>query len=73
MKDRLRIGLLLAAVALIYGNVLPNQFVLDDELYITRNAQVVEPSFRALFAPNIVSLVFRPVTFATFALNWAIS
>jgi tetratricopeptide (TPR) repeat protein len=73
MKDRLRIGLLLAAVALIYGNVLPNQFVLDDELYITRNAQVVEPSFRALFTPNIVSLVFRPLTFATFALNWAIS
>ena len=73
MKDRLRIGFLLAAVALIYGNVLPNQFVLDDELYITRNAQVVEPSLRALFTPNIVSLVFRPLTFATFALNWAIS
>jgi Tfp pilus assembly protein PilF len=73
MKDRLRIGFLLAAVALIYGNVLPNQFVLDDELYIARNAQVVEPSLRALFTPNIVTLVFRPLTFATFALNWAIS
>ena len=44
MKDRLRIGLLLAAVALIYGNIVVNQFVLDDELYISRNAQVVEPS-----------------------------
>ncbi|HTC63718.1 MAG TPA: tetratricopeptide repeat protein [Candidatus Saccharimonadales bacterium] len=73
MKDRLRIGLLLGAVALIYGNILPNQFVLDDELYIPRNAQVVEPSLRALFTPNIVSMVFRPVTFATLALNWAIS
>ncbi len=73
MKDRLRIGLLLAAVALIYGNVLRNQFVLDDELYIERNAQVVAPSLRVLFTPNIVTQVFRPITFATFALNWAIS
>lgn len=73
MKDRLRIGLLLAAAAVIYGNILPNQFVLDDELYIARNAQVVDPSFHALFTPNIVSTVFRPFTFATFALNWAIS
>jgi tetratricopeptide (TPR) repeat protein len=73
MKDRLRIGILLAAVALIYGNIVVNQFVLDDELYIARNAQVVEPSLHGLFTPNIVTSVFRPVTFATFALNWAIS
>jgi tetratricopeptide (TPR) repeat protein len=33
---------------------------------------VVEPSLHALFTPNIVSSVFRPLTFATFALNWAI-
>jgi Tfp pilus assembly protein PilF len=73
MKDRLRVGLLLAAVALIYGDVVVNQFVLDDELYIARNAQVVEPSLHALFTPNIVTSVFRPLTFATFALNWAVS
>lgn len=73
MRDRLRIGILLAAVALIYGNIVFNQFVLDDELYIARNAQVVEPSLRGLFTPNIVTSVFRPVTFATLALNWKMS
>ncbi|HET6142203.1 MAG TPA: hypothetical protein VFE02_01750 [Candidatus Acidoferrales bacterium] len=73
MKDRLRIGILLAAVALIYGNIVFNQFVLDDELYIARNAQVVEPSLHGLFTPNIVTSVFRPLTFATFAVNWKMS
>ncbi len=56
MKDRLRIGLLLAIVAMIYGNILVNQFVMDDELYIVRNAQVVDPTLRGLFSPNIVQL-----------------
>ena len=70
MKDRLRIGLLLAIVAMVYGNILVNQFVMDDELYIVRNAQVVDPTLRGLFSPNIVSSVYRPFTFATFALNW---
>jgi tetratricopeptide (TPR) repeat protein len=70
MKKRLLVALLLAAVALSYGNVLVNGFVSDDALYITRNAQVVDPSLHGLFAPNSVTNVFRPVTFATFALNW---
>ena len=65
MKERLLVGLLLAAIALIYGNTLVNEFVSDDELYITRNAQVVDPSLHRLFSPNPVSNVFRPVTFAT--------
>ena len=47
-----------------------NEFVSDDELYIMRNAQVVDPSLHRLFSPNPVSTVFRPVTFATLALNW---
>ena len=70
MNKRLFVGLLLAGIALIYGNTLVNGFVSDDELYITRNAQVVDPSLHRLFSPNPVSNVFRPVTFATFALNW---
>ena len=70
MNKRLFVALLLAAIALIYGNTLVNGFVSDDELYITRNAQVVDPSLHLLFSPNPVSNVFRPVTFATFALNW---
>ncbi len=70
MNKRLFVALVLAAVALIYGNTLVNGFVSDDELYITRNAQVVDASLHRLFTPNPVSNVFRPVTFATFALNW---
>src|SRR5271169_3387767 len=70
MNKRLFVALLLAAIALIYGNTLVNGFVSDDELYITRNAQVVDASLHRLFTPNPVSNVFRPVTFATFALNW---
>jgi len=72
MKERLLVGLLLAAVLLVYGNTLVNQFAMDDELYILRNAQVVDPSLHRLFSPNPVSAVFRPVAFATLALNWAL-
>ena len=71
MKDRLLIGILLAAVALVYGNTLRNQFTMDDGLYVMNNPQVSEPSLHALFSPNKFTNVFRPVTLATLALNWA--
>lgn len=70
MKESLRIGLLLAVVALVYGNSLRNGFTMDDGIYILRNPQVTQVSVHALFAPHKLSNVFRPVTFATFALNW---
>jgi protein O-mannosyl-transferase len=70
MKDSLRIGLLLAVVALIYGNTLRNEFTMDDGIYILRNAQVTQASVQGLFAANKLTNVFRPVTFATLALNW---
>jgi hypothetical protein len=73
MKERLLTGLLLAVALLVYCNTLANQFVLDDELYIMRNAQVTEPSLSGLFSPNPVSTVFRPLAFATLALNWSLS
>ncbi len=73
MKDRFLVGLLLAAVALVYGNTLVNQFAMDDELYIMRDPQVTDPSLHRLFSPNQVSAVFRPVSFATLALNWSLS
>jgi hypothetical protein len=73
MKERLLTGLLLAAAVLVYGNTLVNRFAMDDELYIMRNAQVTDPSLHGLFSPNPVSTVFRPVAFATLALNWALS
>ena len=72
MKERFLTGLLLAVVALAYANTLGNQFVMDDELYILRNPQVTDPSLFRLFSPNPVSAVFRPVTFATLALNWSL-
>jgi len=72
MKDRLLIGILLAAVALAYGNILPNQFTMDDGLYVLSNSQVTEPSLHALLSTNQISNTFRPVTYATMALNWAL-
>ena len=70
MKESLRIGLLLAVVALVYGNSLRNGFTMDDGIYILRNPQVTQTSVHALFSPHKLSNVFRPVTFASFALNW---
>src|SRR5579871_2126552 len=72
MRRRLFIALLLAAVAVSYANTLANQFAMDDELYILRNLQVTEPSLHRWFSPNAVSAVFRPLTFATLAANFAL-
>ena len=72
MRERLLVGLLLAAVVLAYANTLGNQFVMDDELYIMRNPQVTSPSLSQLFAPNPVSSVYRPLAFASLALSWAL-
>ncbi len=73
MKEPLRIGFLLAAVVLAYGNTLVNQFTQDDNLYIVLNPQVTDASARVIFAANKISNVFRPVTFSTLALNWAVA
>jgi len=72
MKEHLAIGLLLASIVLVYSNALSNEFTMDDELYILKNAAVTNVTVAQLFRPNPVSNVFRPVTFATFALNWAV-
>jgi len=73
MRERLLVGLLLAAVVLAYANTLGNQFVLDDDLYIMSNAQVTSPTLSLLFSPNPVSSVYRPLAFASLALGWALS
>ena len=67
---RVQIAVLLGFVLLVYANSLSNGFTLDDELYIERNPQVTTHTLRLLFQPNAISNVFRPVTFATLALNW---
>ena len=72
MKRNLQVSVLLAMVALVYGNSLGNGFTMDDELYIFRNPQVTNTSVQNLFQPNTASGVFRPVTFATLSANWAL-
>ena len=59
-------------MVLVYSNTLLNEFTMDDGLYVTNNPHVTHPSVRALFTPNKISNVFRPVTFATLALNQAV-
>ena len=70
LNIHLQVALLLAISFAAYANSLFNGFTMDDELYILRNPQVTQHSLRLLFQPNAASNVFRPVTFATFALNW---
>ena len=70
MRIRSQIQWLVAVVVLVYANSLFNGFTMDDELYILRNPQVTEHSARLLFHPNSASNVYRPVTFASLAMNW---
>ena len=72
MKRHFCIAFLLAVVALAYSNTLVNSFTLDDRIYIDLNPQVTDASLRGLFAANKLADVFRPLTFATLALNWKI-
>jgi protein O-mannosyl-transferase len=70
---RLQIGILLGITLLLYANSLFNGFTMDDELYIQRNPQVTQHSLALLLQPNTASKVFRPLTFATFAINWIVA
>jgi len=70
MSERLRVALLLAVPILVYANTLLNGFVFDDETYIFSNPAVTHVTAPALFRPLKANNVFRPVTFATLALNW---
>ena len=70
---RLQIGILLGLTLLLYANSLVNGFTMDDELYIQRNPQVTQHSLQLLFQPNAASNVFRPLTFASFAMNWIVA
>jgi tetratricopeptide (TPR) repeat protein len=72
MNERWRVALLLGVAMLVYGNTLLNNFTLDDELYILRNPAVTSASLKGLFEATKSNNIFRPITFATFALNWAV-
>ncbi|HUN63343.1 MAG TPA: DUF1736 domain-containing protein [Candidatus Sulfotelmatobacter sp.] len=73
MNQRVRVALLLLAVMIVYANTLPNDFALDDNLYIFQNPTVTHFSLGGLFLPNIKSNVFRPVTFVSLWLNWEVA
>jgi Tfp pilus assembly protein PilF len=73
MKERTRLGLLLTAAVVVYANCLLNGFAQDDDIYILENHAVTAHSLRQLFLPNYFSHVFRPLTFASFSLNWLVT
>ncbi len=69
-------GLALLALAL-YANTLTNPFVIDDHVVIERDPRVGEFDLKALLTqeywpPPGGSMLYRPLTSASFALNWAI-
>jgi len=72
MKERWRLLLLAAVSLLVYANTLRNSFVFDDEEYIFRNRPVTALSVTGLLRPEKFNNVFRPVSMATFAFNWAV-
>jgi tetratricopeptide (TPR) repeat protein len=72
MTERTRIGLLLGLTGVVYANSLTNGFVFDDVYYILKNRLVTSLSLSALLQLTNNN-VFRPVTMASFAFNWATS
>lgn len=55
---------------LVYADSLRNSFTYDDFPFILNNPAVTNPSFLRIFQATRGSNVFRPLTFATFVLNW---
>lgn len=71
MTEKKRIALLLVISVLVYANTLWNGFTMDDAVYILQNPAVNALSIREIFQPTWHG-VFRPITFLTFLLNWAL-
>jgi protein O-mannosyl-transferase len=72
MTEKKRIALLLVLSVLVYVNTLWNGFTMDDAVYILQNSAVNSLSVRAILQPTWHG-VFRPVTFLTYLLNWALA
>jgi protein O-mannosyl-transferase len=70
MSERARVTLLLVVSLLVYANTLTSGFAYDDEMYVRRNVAVTHPTLTSIFKADKYANVFRPVTFATLALNW---
>jgi len=73
ISERLRVVLLLGVTLAVYANALLNGFAFDDNLYILSDPRVTNPSLGGLFAATKYANVFRPATFGSFALDWAIA
>jgi protein O-mannosyl-transferase len=73
VSERTRVAILLAVSILIYANTLLNSFAMDDFLYIFNNPAVTSPSLKLLFSATKDFNVFRPITFASLALDRAVA
>jgi Tfp pilus assembly protein PilF len=73
MKERMRLALLFTVAVVAYANSVVNGFAQDDNIYVLENHAVTAHSLRELFLPNYFSHVFRPLTFASFSLNWLVT
>lgn len=65
---------MLAVVLALYANTLWDGFTFDDFHYVLDNPTVTTFSLKGLFAPAKLEerlRFFRPLTFATYQLNWA--
>jgi protein O-mannosyl-transferase len=71
-NERVRIALLVGVALVVYCSTLANSFTFDDNIFIFNNPGVTHFSAKALFEPTKYANLFRPVTFASFALNWKI-
>jgi protein O-mannosyl-transferase len=72
MNEKLRVALLLAAAMLVYANTLLNSFTYDDFPFVLNNLAVRNPSLKGFFEPTAIGNIFRPVSFASFSLNWVL-
>jgi len=71
MTQKVRVALLLGIALLVYANALGDGFTYDDEGYVLRSQAAQTASLSKLFQPTQGNNIFRPFTFATFAVNWA--
>src|SRR5215472_860390 len=72
VNERTHILLVGGITLLVYANSLANGFTYDDEAYILHNQAVKSFSVSGLLHPVSFNNVLRPVTFLSFAVNWAI-
>lgn len=72
MSERVRVWLLAGLAAVVYANTLRNGFAYDDFTFVLGNATVTSPTLSGFLTLSQRGNLFRPVTFASFALNWAL-